>query len=89
MVITLENNILIFIQECYEEIPTSIQYTINRLRSNLEFQSSIQKLQSDGWLDWQLLGAIKSVVISYRVKKDLPKFSNISKMSTDKIWIYL
>ena len=60
MVITLENNILIFIQECYEVIPTSIQYTLNRLRSNLEFQSSIQKLHSDGWLDWQLLGAIKS-----------------------------
>ncbi len=48
--------------------------------SNLEFQSFIQKLQSDGWLDWQLLGAIKSIVISYRVKKDLSKFSNASEL---------
>lgn len=69
-----------FIQDCYEEIPSSIRYTLNRLNSNSEFHSTIQILRTEGWCDWQLLGAIKGIILHYRNERYLTIFSNIDEL---------
>lgn len=65
-----------FIRECYNEIPSSIKYTIKRLKSNPDFLKSIQKLRSEGWRDWQILGAIKSIILTIRTRKIFNNFQN-------------
>ena len=61
-------DIIDFIRECYEEHPSTITFTLKRLNNNPEFKKTIEKLRSEGWLDWQLLGAIKSITLAYRVR---------------------
>ena len=63
-----------FIRECYREQPGTVVYTLTRLNHSPEFRKTISKLRTEGWLDWQLLGAIKSITLAYRARYANQKF---------------
>jgi hypothetical protein len=51
----------------YSRVLIPIKFTLSRLQKNGEFKKTVQKLRSEGWLDWHILTAISSITISYRV----------------------
>ena len=73
-------DIIDFIRECYEEQPSTISFTLKRLNNNPDFKKTIEKLKTEGWLDWQLLGAIKSIILAYRVKFASQHLRNIEAL---------
>ncbi|MFX1259089.1 MAG: hypothetical protein ACFFAN_14620 [Promethearchaeota archaeon] len=56
---TAEKYITNFIRECYDEIPSTIQYSLVRFKKDSVFLTTIKRLKEECWFDWQILGAIK------------------------------
>jgi len=55
-----------FLRRRYEGFLAGIQLTLPRLRERSGFDDVITSLRKDGWLDWQILGALCSIAWSYR-----------------------
>ncbi len=55
-----------FIQELYDEVPISIKFSLTRLLLNSEFKNIINILRKEGWFDWQILSAVKMLILGYR-----------------------
>ena len=58
-----------FVKELYDEVPISIKFSLIRLLQDSEFKNIINTLQKEGWFDWQILSAVKMLILSYRNKK--------------------
>ena len=46
------------------------QFTIKRLLQHEEFLESVRELRKEGWLDWQILGAVATIVVNARIDTD-------------------
>ena len=57
-----------FVQELYDEVPVSIKFSLIRLLLNSEFKNTIDTLRKEGWFDWQILSAVKMLILAYRNK---------------------
>ena len=58
-----------FVKELYAEIPISIKFSLTRLLQDSEFKNNINILRKEGWFDWQILSAVKMLILSYRNNK--------------------
>lgn len=57
-----------FVKELYDEVPVSIKFSLTRLLLNSEFKNTIDTLRKEGWYDWQILSAVKMLILCYRNK---------------------
>ena len=55
-----------FVKELYDEVPISIKFSLTRLLLNSEFKNTINTLREEGWCDWQILSAVKGLILAYR-----------------------
>lgn len=60
------NDAIKSLENRYAHFAAATKYTRIRLRASPEVLATIEKLRSDGWLDWHILGAIHGVALSYR-----------------------
>ncbi|HVQ38103.1 MAG TPA: hypothetical protein VMS31_11255, partial [Pyrinomonadaceae bacterium] len=44
-----------------------IRLTLRKLLSDRGFRDTVQKLRSEGWLDWHILNALSNIIVNYRV----------------------
>lgn len=51
----------------YSKVIPPIKFTLRKLSKNQQFMSILNKLRSDGWLDWQILAAICMITVNYRI----------------------
>jgi len=57
-----------FVQELYGEVPISIKFSLTRLLLNSDFKNTIDASRKEGWCDWQILSAVKMLILAYRNK---------------------
>ena len=55
-----------FVQELYDEVAISIKFSLTMLLLNSEFKNNINTLRKEGWFDWQILSAVKMLILGYR-----------------------
>ena len=54
-----------FVRELYDEVPISIKFSLTRLLLNSEFKNTIDTLRKEGWFDWQILSAVKMLILGF------------------------
>ena len=54
----------------YERFGPFTRWTRNRLAASPQFQTLVNMLRSEGWLDWQIMSVVFSIVHSSRVYRD-------------------
>lgn len=55
----------------YENSRKPIEHTLPRLKKDPIFLEAVEKLKSEGWLDWQILMAIATLTLNYRINKKM------------------
>jgi hypothetical protein len=60
----------------YERPISRIQFTLKRLGKERSFKNTVHNLRASGWLDWHVLSALSSVVLNYRVNKEVGLHAN-------------
>ncbi len=53
----------------YQYSTLSIKYTLERCVKHSDIMDTIMKLRDEGWLDWQILSALASITIIYRLRQ--------------------
>jgi hypothetical protein len=53
----------------YENTRKMSKFTLQKLIKLGEFRDTVCRLRSEGWLDWQILGGISSIILNYRTAK--------------------
>jgi len=56
------------IKSRYEKSHRCIKHTLKKLCTNTSFVNTINKMRSNGWLDWHILCAVASLIINDRLK---------------------
>jgi len=51
----------------YSRSIVPIGHTLKHLLKSLEFQTTIKRLRSDGWLDWHILSSVWAIALNYHV----------------------
>lgn len=59
----------VFLRNRYERFAALTRRTLPRLLSNEECSANLRVLRAEGWLDWQILGAISGIAMNYRLSK--------------------
>jgi hypothetical protein len=55
----------------YENSLRPIQHTIKWLTQQPSFIDAVHLLREQGWLDWHILNAVSSIVVNYRINKEI------------------
>jgi len=55
-----------FVKELYDEVPISIKFSLIRLLQNSTFKNNDNILRKEEWFDWQILSAVKMIILTYR-----------------------
>lgn len=55
------------IKNRYSKLLSPIKFTLCRLQKSDEIKEIVQKLRSEGWLDWHILTAIYNLATNYRI----------------------
>jgi len=83
-----ENIVLKNIKRRYESAVIPIQITLASIIKNPNFENTLKRLRNEGWLDWQILMAISSAVISHKAhlmginRQMLDDMSKVQKLGT-------
>ena len=54
----------------YKNLAQSLRFTVVMLASSEEFRPTVERLRSEGWLDWHILAAIANIVLNHRFPPD-------------------
>ncbi len=60
-----------YLRSRYSNVIPPIEFTLKRLMTNQQFISTLNKLRSEGWLDWHILAAICTITVNYRVNSQI------------------
>ncbi|WP_433763704.1 hypothetical protein [Flavobacterium ginsenosidimutans] len=60
-----------------------IAFTFNRIKETGEFIGRVNELREKGWLDWQILMALKNTIINYKGNKEM-SFLNKENLSIEE-----
>jgi hypothetical protein len=65
------------ISERYAVANETLRYTLPRLMADDDGRGTIERLRSEGWLDWQILAILVNVAMNWRLHRDgiLPQLS--------------
>jgi hypothetical protein len=63
-----------YLRARYSNVIPSIKFTLRRLSKNQQFISTLNKLRSEGWLDWHILAAISMITVNYRVNSQIEPY---------------
>ena len=66
-----------YLKRRYSKVLPPIRYTLERLNKIPDFKETVHNLREEGWLDWQILNAISSIVINYRVHQLTDEYKEI------------
>ncbi len=69
-----------FVEQLYEDTAKSIKFSLINLLQKSEFRDNINTLKNEGWLDWEILVGVKSIVLTFR--KEKLKELNLTKQQT-------
>ena len=74
----------------YSNVIPPIIFTLRRLSKNQPFISTLNKLRSDGWLDWHILAAICMITVNYRVNSQIKPHMDIDEINKlFKIYLFI
>ncbi len=69
----------------YKNCLKAIHLTLERLKDSIEFNSEIERLKKEGWLDWQIVLALYNNIIDLKSKNLLQQ--NGKSYSSDEEWL--
>jgi hypothetical protein len=70
-----------YLRTRYSNVILPIEFTLKRLVKNQQFISTLNKLRSDGWLDWHILAAICMITVNYRVNSQTKTYIDVVEIN--------
>jgi len=70
-----------YLRTRYSNVILPIEFTLKRLVKNQQFISTLNKLRSDGWLDWHILAAICMITVNYRVNSQTKPYIDVVEIN--------
>jgi len=59
-----------YLRNRYSRSLIPIRHTLKHLLKSPEFQNTLTRLRSDGWLDWHILSSMYAIALNYRVEQN-------------------
>jgi hypothetical protein len=56
----------------YKHLMPPVADTLERLKEDENFLRTVERLRTDGWLDWHILSAVNSITLNYRTSRLRP-----------------
>lgn len=66
-----EEEVTVWLKSRYDRFGASSRLALPRILSSPEARAILVDLRAQGWLDWQLLGAISGIAMNYRVARQM------------------
>jgi hypothetical protein len=66
-----EDEVKVWLRNRYDRFGASTKLTLPRLLASANSRAVLLSLREEGWLDWQILGAIAGIAMNYRVSREI------------------